>query len=409
MKAIVLIDTFWYGHHSMHFKFYTKALLGLGYQVVAICPDTQDLIEYIAEESPKQGENLFTFETQDPKPSQFPIGRIRRALTVLGRWKQAKKSIQAACDVLGKQVELVFFPDLDSYLAPHLIHQFVDSIFPYDWLGLYHEPRLFRVQQKFQNLKKGFLNPHAICYSHHCLGLGVHDEGVVESLRENLDNKPVVAFPNTVNTSAPDSDFSLLTDVLKKAQGRKIIGLLGALGKRKGVLTLLKASQLAANKNYFFAFVGQLSYDSFSKEELAEVKDIIAPEPENCYFHFEFVPGEAQFNAVVDICDVLYIVNENYPSNSQVLTLAAVFEKMVIANDQFNIGERVQKYKLGVGIPERDPQACVQALERLLASKDSDHPSIQPQFDEYRQLHGYHQIPLTFQQLFKDAGHAIPS
>jgi len=50
-------------------------------------------------------------------------------------------------------------------------------------------------------------------------------------------------FPDFTDESLPDFSFPIMKQIQDKAAGRKIIGLLGSLDKRKGFLTLLEVSQ----------------------------------------------------------------------------------------------------------------------------------------------------------------------
>lgn len=399
MKSIILVETFWHGHHSMHFKFYTKTLLELGYQVTALCPNPTELKVWIAKNLPEQTQLLQSFELQEPKHSRFPIGRIRRTLITLARWRNAAATIQETTDKSNNPPNLIFFPALDPYIAPYLTHHIVDAIFPYNWLGLYHDPFHLRIKQPLEFLRRGLLNPDSVLYSPLCLGIAVHDEGVIKNLQHKINSKPVVAFPNTVDESAPDPDFSIVKQIQEKARGRKIIGLFGSQGKRKGILTLLEVAQKSVKENWFFVFAGGFVPESFLPEELKRIQEIIKSQPDNCFFHFEHIPGEPQFNALINASDVLYIVNEDYPSNSQILTLAAIFEKPVIGNDQFCIGERVYNFQLGIGIPEKNTAKCLEALHRLLDGPDFISKQLQPNFKNYSQLHSYEQLGIAFKTL----------
>lgn len=407
MKNIALVDTFWHGHHSVHFKLYTKILLEQGYQVTAFCPNPVELSEWIADNFPEKTKLLHAFEVQEPKRNQFPIARIRHTLTTLARWQQVATAIQNNSDKIGNLPDLVFFLSIDNYLAPFLTHHIVDKVFAYNWFGLYHDPFHLRVKQRLAFLRRGFLNTDAVLYSPHCLGVTVHDEGITEKLKSKINGKPVVTFPNTVDESPPAQDYSVVKQIQDKARGRKIIGLLGSQGKRKGLLTLLEVAQRSVQEDWFFVFAGGLAEGSFSTEELRKLQGIVKAEPDNCFFHFKHVPGEPQFNALVSACDVLYVVNENYPSNSQMLTLAAIFEKPVIGNETFCIGERVQKFKLGLSIPEGDVSRCIEALRCLFNEPEPIKQRLQSNFKDYQELHSTKQLHIAFQSILNAVNSSI--
>lgn len=399
MKNIALVDFHWHGHHPLYFKLFTKTLLELGYQVTAFCPKPDELSEWIAENFSEQTKLLHIFEIRDPEQNSFPVGRIRRTLTTLARWRQAAAVIQDASGKMGNSPDLVFFPWIDSYLAPYLIHQIVDQIFPYKWAGLYFQPGHLRIKQRLAFARRGLLDPDEVLNSPYCLAVAVQDEGIIEKLQSKINRKPVVVFPNAADESPPDPDSSVVKQIREKAGGRKIIGLLGSQGKRKGLLTLLEVAQKSVQEDWFFIFAGEFAEESFRPQELRRIQSILRAEPDNCFFHFGRIPGEPQFNALVSICDVLFVVYENYPFSSQMLTLAAIFEKPMIANDSFWIGERVQKFKLGLGISEGDISRCIEALRCLCNRSESITQWLQPNFEGYRVLNSTRQLRIAFQTI----------
>jgi hypothetical protein len=89
-----------------------------------------------------------------------------------------------------------------------------------------------------------------------CQGVGVLDEDQQSQLQAQL-KKRVITFPDVTDEVEPDINFFLASEIKHKARGRKIIGLIGSLNKRKGLLILIQASQKPHNDKYLFAFVGQ--------------------------------------------------------------------------------------------------------------------------------------------------------
>lgn len=399
IENIALIDTEWQGHHSGHFKHYTKTLLELGYQVIAFCPNPTELSEWVTDNCPEQVRLLHAFDIGETEGSSFPIGRIRRSLITLACWRQATTAIQKALEKIGKQPDLVFFPWLDSYLAPYITYHSVDQIFPYKWIGIYHLPSHLRMKQRFESLRRGLLNPDAVLYSPQCLAVGVHDEGIAEKLKNKINGKSVVVFPNFTDESPPEPNFPLVKEILKKARGRKIIGLIGSQGRRKGLLTLLEIAQKSVQEDWFFVFVGELAEHSFPPQERTRVQSIISSNPDNCFFHFGHVPGDSQFNALAKVCDVLWVVYKNFVFSSQILTVAAIFEKPVIAQDSFCIGERVKKYRLGLTVPEDDISKCIEALRGLCNHLDSIEEWLKPKFQEYKSFQSTEQLRLSIEDI----------
>lgn len=404
MKTIALIDIRWSGHHPTYFKLFTKTLLELGYQVIALCPNPAELNEWIISNCSNQTERFYPFQLQKPDDNLSLIGRYRLIyrfyliFTAIKRWQHTASTLQKACLKIGISPDLVFFTYLDSYLGSYLTHNWVDKIFPYKWSGLYFQPRHLRGQRKFEFIRHGFLNPHAVLQSSYCQSVAILDEGVAEKLQNSIKDKPIVIFPDFTDESPPDTNFIIAKEVLQKAKGRKIIGLLGALEKRKGLLTLLKIAQLTLEEDWFFIFVGELKKYTFMPKELIEIEAVFNSDTKNCFFHLERIPNESQFNALVDLCDILFAVYD-YPHSSNILTKAAIFEKPVIVGDEFCMAERVRQFQLGFTVNEKNTTQCIEAIRQLCDKSDLNNTQIQLRFKDYRRAHSIEQLHLKFQEI----------
>ncbi|KYC41562.1 glycosyl transferase [Scytonema hofmannii PCC 7110] len=407
MKAIALFDSCWDGHHPTYFRFFTRTLLELGYQVVAFCPEPKKLHEWVSSHCPNQIEQFYTFTAQEPEipstslfdTSFYSISPLRRVITTLAYWKYAAEALQNASLKIGFTPDLVFFPWIDSYLSPLLTHHLVNKIFPYNWSGLYFRPLHLRVKQRLSFVRLGPLNPDAVLKSSYCRSIALLDEGVADKLQNKLNKKPVVVFPDFADQSPPDTNYSIIQQIREKAKGRKIIGSLGSQSKRKGILTLLKVAEQSIAEDWFFIFVGSLTEYAFLPEELMQIRHLAQSPPHNCFFHFQHIPDEAQFNALVKECDVLSVVYENFPYSSNMLAKAAIFKKMVIASENFCIGERVRKFRLGLTIAESNVRQYVEALRCLFNLKKANFHLIKPDFEGYCHLHSLEQVTLSFQKI----------
>ncbi|MDX2240322.1 MAG: glycosyltransferase [Leptolyngbyaceae cyanobacterium bins.302] len=400
MKTLALVDTFWHGHHPLYFRLFTKVLLKLGYKVAAFCQQTTEINEWIEQQLPNAKANLSLFLIQEGPPSKFPIGRIRRAQMTLARWETVAQTLR---DCLRHAPDLVLFPCIEPYLSPYLLYRQVDQRFPYDWAGLYCGSTYLRVRQPMAFARRGWLDPDEVLKSSHCRALAVQDEQTIPLLQNKLGFKPIIVFPNAAENIAPDYDYPSLAQIQAKARGRKIIGLLGSQGKRKGVLTLLEVAQQSVQEDWFFLFAGEFGANSFSADELQKIEAIVQSQPDNCFFQFGRIPGDSQFHALVEICDILFVVYEQYPSTSQMLTLAAMFEKPVVANNTYWVGEKVRQFNLGVCVPEADISQCQEAIRQLCNPSYSIEHWLQPNFRAYRDLHSTKQLQVACQELLNAA------
>lgn len=406
MKTVVLIDPYQGGHHLMYLRLFSKAILELGYQVVACSADSENLDNWIVaqlHDSPELIKNFKTLTILENQPKRL-FNLNLQPLNTLSRWYQAKKTIRQVIQLVDHHPDLVLFNWVDSYLSRYIPASIIDIIFPFPWFGICFQPKLDDPQKINHN---HFFNFHQIFKAFYCQGVGVLDNEQTTKLQLQL-NKKVITFPDITDEANPDFNFFVALDIKKKADGRKIIGLLGSLNKRKGLLNLLKASQQPSNEKYFFAFVGQLSHYTLQAEELEYIQKIRALNPSNCYFHFELIPDEPQFNALVNTCDILFAAYENFPYSSNILTKAAVFKKPLIATTGSCVGNRVHQFQMGLTIEEGSLDQCSEAIHNLCNDLDISLTSLQPDFESYRKIHSSAQVFCVFQSLFESKFASLP-
>ena len=179
----------------------------------------------------------------EPKPNEIGIAKIRSIINVVRRWEKTASILSIVAQETGKQPELVFFDALDDFLEILIPTPYLNWIFPYKWSGLYLQPIHFRLHKKCTFFRKGLLERNNLFSSKLCCSVAVLDEGVTTRLQKKIENKPVSIFPDFADNSAPDMEYAVANEIRKISHGRKIVGLLGALQKRKGMLTLLKLAQ----------------------------------------------------------------------------------------------------------------------------------------------------------------------
>jgi glycosyltransferase involved in cell wall biosynthesis len=406
VKTVVLIDPYQGGHHLMYLRLFSKTILELGYQVVACSADSENLDNWIVAQLHDSPELIKNFKTLTilEHPAKRLFNRNVQPLNTLSRWYHAKKTIRQVIQLVGHHPNLVLFNWVDSYLSRYIPASFIDIIFPYPWFGICFQPKLGDEQKiKYSH----FFDFHRVFKAFYCQGVGVLDDEQTTKLQLQL-NKKVITFPDITDEVNPDVNFFVALDIKRKARGRKIIGLLGSLNKRKGLLNLLKASQQSGNEKYFFAFVGQLSHYMLQPEELEYIQKIRELNPLNCYFHFELIPDEPQFNALVNTCDILFAAYENFPYSSNILTKAAVFKKPLIATRGSCVGNRVRQFQMGLTIEEGSLDQCIEAIHVLCDDLDLSLISLEPDFENYRKIHSNAQVFCVFQSLLESNLTSLP-
>ncbi len=174
-------------------------------------------------------------------------------------------------------------------------------------------------------MRHGPLSNHPALQSSRCPAVAILDEGVADRLQTALKAKPVIVFPDIADGAPPDRTFQPVCDIQARAGSRKIVALLGVLARRKGVILMLEVARQAAAHDWFFVLAGEVRLDSFTPDEQQRLQHWFQSQPANCYFYLQRIPTEAQFNALVEISDILFAVYKNFLSSSNLLTKAALF------------------------------------------------------------------------------------
>lgn len=384
---------YWGGHHETYLKLYTKTFLELGNRVIIFCPEKDKLREWLIKNCLAFNRNFLTFNIKD---LQFKIFRGRfKALT---RWTYTSYILRKIFNKYKINPDLIFFLWLDSYLfsinnslLKSFLFRVIEKILPYNWSGLYFHPMHLRL---FSNDSK-HKNDDCILNISNCTSVAILDKGLLSKLSDRLNSKPVFFLPDITDESEPEKDYIIVKDIKSKANGRKIIGLLGALHKRKGIMTLVKVSQLLKEENYFFAFVGKLNEISFQQEELDFLYRVSKEENSNCYFYFNSIPDEAKFNALVEICDIVFASYIDFPHSSNLITKAAIFEKPLIVSKGFYMEEVAENYKIGISIEQENVKECVDAIEYIV----KDISFYKENFEKYRKLNFIEELNKSLQKL----------
>jgi hypothetical protein len=397
MKTIFLVDHISGGHHSTYIKLLAKSFLQLDCQVVIFFPDVEEINTWIAKNNWGQ-ENIRCLKFTLPESGSFPIAKLRVMFDTIVNWQTTKKNIETAILSLSIRPDLIFFAWLDTYIRGNLVYPIIDRIFPYPWTGLYFQPSHLRYPPNYPWLRLGPLNPSHILKSANCKGVAILDEGIIHLLQASIGDIPILTFPDFTDTSAPDNKFEMIDEIKKKANTRCIVASIGILQKRKGFLTLVEIAKNNLSDNCFFVFAGELDKNNLEQDERKNFLDFVNTKPENCFFHLERIPEESQFNAIISVADILYVVYD-YAYSSNILTKAAFFNKYVVSSNKFCIGERVEKYSLGLTASPNSTEESASAINKLSKQIRNGLVNFSPQFQQYQQVHSLEHLYSQIQYL----------
>jgi glycosyltransferase involved in cell wall biosynthesis len=394
-KKILLFDNFSEGHHETYILAYTKKLLQLENTILVFYPKTDIFLEL----KRQYGNKLKTSEVKlkicsSPFKNKY-LNILSNTFLTLLLWIKTKSLIKKGLKQMNeKKPDLIFFLWIDSFLNPFLKSWMIDLFFRFQWAGLYFHPTYLRTStSSFLKINK----PSGILRSKFCKFIAILDEGVSKNLSIHT-NKIVYILPDVTDETL-ELDDQIYSEILNKANGRKIIGLLGFISKRKGLLSLIDTINKADQGKYFFIIAGEVSLRDYTPEEAKKVNTFFEKKHNNCYFDLKQISDGKKFNTLINSCDMLLAVYEDFYHSSNILTKASLFNKFVIVNDKYLTSERVSRYQLGVCIEQKNSEELLQAIESLTKGNDLDENKLEPEFKKYYYEHSQEKLIQTLSEI----------
>ncbi len=386
MKIIAVVDTAWMGHIPSYHKMILNSLLLQGHQVISISPKPQEISEWIDSKS-LDFKNRLSLRIFVSSKALEP-GALCMATTW---WRDVRNSLREFTP------DLVFLPGIEvNIVSQRLTGLMVDEIFPFKWTGLYLTPKYLR-KGIFKFWHKRLTRKDRFFDAENCVGISVLDEGVVPRLQSIMPTKHILVMPDVSFLEKAESTGELEEKIIRKANGRKIIGLFGEMSKRKGILNFLATAELAEKKSlpWFFILIGPLNHRNNRPHELNLLKSAIASTPSNVFMHLDRVANEEEFNRLFSICDVIFAVYEKFYHSSNALTKAAFFKIPILVAKGFCMAERVGKFKLGTSVPEQNPIKAVQGIKLLLSREKNSAKNL----EKFSSLHSLESLNTFFKNL----------
>ncbi len=407
---IALADPQWIGHRETYFREFVLSLQRNGADVAALCPKPERIQAAVDSSGWRDadGAKLFTAELKEPKRSPLLKRLPHDPITTRQRWQATLTALRKAEEAAGRPAAFLFLPWLDDYLRASLTEGWAQSGLRCPWAGLYFRPYhlLQRESPGMKAAMRGWSKGDDLLKSPSCAAISVLDE-TLEPVFAKVFGKPVIEFPDITDESAPDPQQAFATEIRRVAKGRKVIGLIG-LEKRKGVVTMLRAAELAkkAGKPWLFVFAGGLNFWEFSPEEKElfqrNMDSSKSGDPNgNVLFQEKLapIPDGSGFNGVMDTFDVLFTAYHDFLGSSNVLTKAALLQKPVVSTRYGCIGTRTETYALGLTIPQGDAAACCEAIEHAINGTNWDGTKQERRFDAYHQRHNRERLDAAMGEL----------
>lgn len=197
-------------------------------------------------------------------------------------------------------------------------------------------------------------------------GICLLDEAACVDYRANMSGKSFQFLPDMTHTELPDDSSSLAETIKRRAAGRKVVLLGGSIGGQKNIARWCELIAIADPERWFFAQVGELHVNTFTREDTDAFEKLIAIPHENLLQHTQYLPEERDFNAVIDSADILFAAYRDFRISSNMLGKAAYFEKPILVSQGFLMDKRVSHYGIGLAVPQDDAKAMLRAMERLV-------------------------------------------
>jgi hypothetical protein len=383
-ETVVVVEPAWTGHHPLYFRTFCETISQLGDRVFGICPKPEEM----------EGAN---FRKWSPPSFDFRPRRLSGPLTMRAQHWWLPRRLRALELEIGAKIDLVFFSCLfDRYLALHPVD------FPWAWAGLYLHASGFRIPadtkshplRRFSRVKDQGRN--------RLRGLAVLDEGAVDFVSQVSGCENVVAFPDFSETTC-NQDCEIAAKLRGFAAGHRVIGIAGHLQPSKGTVTLAQAALRSQQdgRREIFAFVGELWWALYSEADREILRSAFAGK--NVFTHFERIPREEDFNAVLQAFDVIYAGYHSFPHSSNMPAKAAGLRRPMIVSEGYLLGDRVSRFRLGKVIPQCDVDALLNAIRETEATRAGE--SFERGACEYLRVHSIENLQLAMGRLLSSNRH----
>lgn len=398
--TIALVDGAEGGHHLTHMRNYAAALLALGYRVIELVPAPDEVTSWLQERAPDHLDRIRLLVFRD-RPIQSPLWKFRNLYVPLERWRRVHRGLKRVAAASGFVPDLVFFCWLDAYIlgGSRRVASILPLVFPHRWSGMYFHPWHLRIDEA--DGREALVATEDMLRSRGCRSVAVLDEGIALELEQHV-GRPVIPFPDETNAELPEEVPPLVTRVRKEARSRKIIGLLGRMTRRKGVLPLLRVARACADRPWMFVLAGEfndVAKGTYTTAELAEVDRLVSESRDNVFFYDQRIDDERDFNALFRTCHVIFAAYEQFAHSSGLLTKAAFFERPVIVSRGFCMEEQTEKYGLGLTVEETDEAMMIDALTRMTGPEPWYAPNPPPDYEAYRRAHSMDRLRECFEDV----------
>ncbi len=339
MKIALYYDVKDWGHHPLYANLFCKALKTKGVKVFSVTSKMPKF--FLLRKKANFKRNLlvlfvyFFCFLRNYCFKRFFFKRFGKAFI----WFDLLCWIYIYESLINKKIDLVFLGMIDDFLVnSNFKIPAYDLFMKRPWAGIFIFPK-FDINKKCYNLN--CLSP--LKNSNYFMGLFCLNELIIPKAKA-LIRKPVFKCPDVAKRFT-NSKLKNFNEIKKAAAGKKIIGLLGVLDFRKGIIELADFAGSPQGNNYFFLVYGS-PYDAKSRIEFNIFLQLLSPRADNI-FVVEKKVSFFNFDKILNSVDVVWLCYKDFFQSSNLLTRAAFNFKPVVCISGNLIAMRVLKYRLG--------------------------------------------------------------
>ncbi|MFY7734761.1 MAG: hypothetical protein ACOVSR_14860 [Bacteroidia bacterium] len=389
--TIALISPYSGNRFATYLNYYAENLLKKGKKVIVISPEFSEIAEYVKLKVPRYLDNFTALPLDekifsDNRPNYFEL---------LSRWNAINSKIKQAEKIINAEVDFAFFSPIDPFIRESVNLFLLDFVFNYKWSGIYFNPKPYRLKQLKLNVDPKFLEPDYLFRSKNCVGVCVLDRFITEPLKSRVYKK-VVVFPEISNVSIQKKESVYSKQIKEMAKSRVVVGLLG-VEQNEGITALIRLIKKVDTDKYFFVFAGKLDFKIMDEKQRQEVELFMNDHAPNILFILQPL-SEEEINQIYKEIDISYLYFYNYVSSNNLLTKAAYYQKPILANKDFCVGDTVKKFKIGLSVNGKMEES-VNALEFLRLERLDFNVFDKEAFSEYYALQSDSFLTNAFEEI----------
>lgn len=382
IETIILTDMKASGHWTTYMCMFTKTFLELGYRVKVLFPNHGYVRAWVADHYPEylsQAEffNITSFDKKPPAITKWKPLFVFRLFLFRRLYQEIKKNTSRE-ERKKSLLFIAWYKYFVMYTPPRLVKFkkwvfkiqtiLMNAIFPIRWSTLswhYDDPMEQQV---------------GVMDSKYCQSVCVFIQKNPKPMSETI-NKTIYSIPDFSEIVSNPAKHQISEEIKEKAQGRHIIGLVGGLYKRKGLLNLIRLAECLDERNYYFVVVGEVGWVSYQHNEIEQIKNFA--ERDNVFHHFEYIEGEDQLCAIIQTFSILYASYPFHKGTSGMLFKSATLKVPMLVSKGHMLHKLANQYRLGLAVNYGSLEEYKAAIVELVKRKPEDFG-----FEEY--LHDNH-------------------